>query len=384
MTNEIPNKVFGRIYRIYHPKLLTRNEHGRTIQLSYVGRTEKSIENRLVQHQRAAKEFQCSDKDGDGKLHAVMWANGPMSFIIEELCTASSSEELSRLEAHHQGKFQSVKYGWNKIAASSNKKLNKISIEISVNGQLCTFSSLAQMSRELKISNSTVSRGIQKMGLNLNDAVAYALIARQKTVDKSNSPIVIFHTPYASIVEASNDKNINKHKLNAKLLQSRIRKGMTPEKAFLTPLRESSKAITITAPDGSTHSFKSVSSAHGDLEAKFKVPPYSSITNRLQNKKLTPTQAFGFASPPWEEEKYVELQNLIRNEGYKIIGKPFHLGKPVAVSFVKEIYSSINEFSKAYNLDASTIAENIKKGLTPDQILKKINHYVARDKTLKQ
>ena len=379
-SNDSDRKVFGYIYRIYNPKLLTINDQGQPIELSYIGRTEKSVASRYLQHKRDANKFQGSEKGGDGKLHAIMWAHGLKDFISIEIDKAYSHDELSNLETHYQEKYQSIKYGWNKIAASTINRINSDQLEVMVNGELQAFSSLAQLCTQLGISNSTVTFGISKKKLSVEGAVAAALEAKRKTDEKRNTPIIVYRTPYATINDAVRDKKLNKYELNEKTIRSRVRNGMTLEEAFSTaPIRGRNTEVTINAPDGASHTFASLAEAHRELGKTFKLPPYSSVVTLSKERGLTLEQAFGFTSRPWED-KYKKLDLLIEDEGYTLIGKRSPYGDPVVLHVTKEVFATVREFADSFGYDYTTIAEEIKKGLSPDQILVKRKHHLALNK----
>lgn len=375
--NDENPKVFGYIYRIYNPKLLTINDQGNPIELSYIGRTEKSVESRFLQHKRDANKFQGSEKGGDGKLHAIMWAHGLKDFVSVELNKAYSPEELSKMEAYYQEKYQSIKYGWNKIAASTINRINSEQLEITLDGSIQTFSSLAQLCTQLGISNSTVTFGMSKKKLSLEDAVAAAIEAKRKTDEKRNTPISVYRTPYPTINDAVRDKKLNKHELNEKTVRSRVRNGMTLEEAFSTPpIRGRNTEVTVTAPDGMSYTFKSLAEAHRELGKVFNVPAYSSVVTFSKTRGLTLEQAFGFTSRPWED-KYKKLDKLISEQGYCLVGKKSAQGDPVVLHVTKEVFTTVREFADSFGYDYTTIAEEIKKGLSPDEILVKRKHHLA-------
>jgi hypothetical protein len=381
-TEDLDPKIFGYIYRIYNPKLLTIDENGQPIELSYIGRTEKSVATRFMQHKRDANKFQGSEKGGDGKLHAIMWAHGLKDFVSVELDRAYTPEQLSKMETHYQDVYQSIKYGWNKIAASTINRINSEQLEVTVDGVLQKFSSLAQLCTQLGISNSTVTFGISKKKLSLEDAVASALEAKKRTDKKRNTPIIVYRTPYATINDAVRDPKLNKHVLNEKSIRTRLRNGMTLEEAFSTPpIRGRNNELTITTPDGVSHTFPSLAAAHRELGVSYQLPPYSSVITLSKERGLTLEQAFGFASRPWEE-KYIELDSLIKNEGYTLVGKKSPYGDPVVLHLTKEVFSTIKEFADSFGYEYTTIAEEIKRGTTPDEILVKRKHHLAKNKGL--
>lgn len=353
------------------------NDQGEPMELSYIGRTEKTVASRYLEHKRDANKFQGNEKGGDGKLHAIMWTQGLRDFISVELDKAYNADELSQKETHYQEQYQSIKYGWNKIAASTINRMNSEQLELMVNGEMQTFASLAQLCTQLGISNSTVTFGISKKKLSLEDAVAVAIEAKRKSDEKRNTPIIVYKTPYATIHDAVKDQKLNQHGFNEKSLRARIRNGMTLEEAFSAPpLRDRNTEVTLTTPDRVSHTFESLADAHRSLGAHYEVPPYSSIVALLKEGGLTLEQAFGFASRPWKE-KYPELDRLIENEDYTLIGKKSANADPVVLHVMKEVFATIKEFADSFGYDYATIAQEIKKGLTPDQILVKQKHHLT-------
>ena len=120
-------------------------------QLCYIGRTEKTVAERFKGHLRDAKKFK-GGMDGDGKLHAVMSANGFSGFIVEELDSAKTAEELAQKEAQYQKEYDSINNGWNKIIAPSTiNKLDLSAVQISLDGKESSYSSVAHLCRELGI-----------------------------------------------------------------------------------------------------------------------------------------------------------------------------------------------------------------------------------------
>ena len=87
--------------------------------LVIVGKTEETIEMRFQGHQRDSRKVRGSKSGGDGKLHSKMWAENCVGFKVEKLAEAYSPAELSEKEAFYIKQFDSIKNGWNKIAAST-------------------------------------------------------------------------------------------------------------------------------------------------------------------------------------------------------------------------------------------------------------------------
>lgn len=377
---EHPNsKLFGYIYKISHPKLFTKNVKDEVISFSYIGRTEKTVQSRFQQHLRDAKNFKDKDISGDGKLHANMWANGLKNFVCEELDKAYSPEELYEKEKYYLEKYDSINNGWNKISASTITRLSSKILEVMVHGRIIKYDSLAQLCRRLGISNSTVTFWMKEKDLALEEAIGKALEAKKATKIKKDSPIVIYRINYSNFNEAVRDKKLNKHDMNEKSLRARIRKGMSIEEAFsIPPIRPRDKAISVTTPDGTMHVFESLADAHRQLSDLIKIPCYSSVVTNFKQRGLTIEQSFGFNAKPWEE-KYIELDKLVTTKGYTYVGTKSPYADPVILHATKEIFTSVKEFSKNFNFDYTTIACEIKDGLTPDQVLIKRKHPSIRD-----
>jgi hypothetical protein len=179
-----PVKVFGYIYRITNPTIFTKNALGEFITPCYIGRTEKTVKTRFQGHLRDAKNVQGKDQGGDGKLHAIMWAHGLKGFVVEELDRAFSPAQLSEQEKHYQDKYDSIKYGWNKITASTITRVVEKSVVVELEGQKLEFTSIANLCRSLEVSNSTLTYWVKKRGLSLEDAIRSALAAKSSTNEK--------------------------------------------------------------------------------------------------------------------------------------------------------------------------------------------------------
>ena len=155
-------KPFGYIYRIFHESMMHRDSDGNYYQPCYVGRTEESIHKRFLGHKRDARSVRGSTSGGDGKLHSKMWAENCIGFKVEELAIAYSPQELAKLEAHYIKHHDSIRKGWNKITASQTTRSRGESVLIVIDGKKRKFESLAQMCRQLEISNTSLNHWIKK------------------------------------------------------------------------------------------------------------------------------------------------------------------------------------------------------------------------------
>ena len=370
-----PDKVFGYIYRITNPTIFTKNALGEFITPCYIGRTEKTVKTRFQGHLRDAKNVQGKDQGGDGKLHAIMWAHGLKGFVVEELDRAFSPAQLSEQEKHYQDKYDSIKYGWNKITASTITRVVEKSVVVELEGQKLEFTSIANLCRSLEVSNSTLTYWVKKHGRSLEGAIRSALAAKSSTSEKEQSVIHVFRRPYATINEAVRDPKLNRHSLNEKTIRGRIKKGMSLEDAFtVPPARKRNQELSVTAPDGKIYVFKNLTSAHKTLSEIFKVPPYSTVSSFYFQKGQSLEQSFGFVERPWYNERFVETDKLVANQGYKYIGEQNGQSNPLICHPTKEIFCSIKEFSKTFGLDYTTVASEIKRGLTAEEVLSKRNH----------
>jgi transposase-like protein len=366
--------VCGYIYRISHPKLWTVTDESLPHQLCYIGRTEKTVSERFQGHLRDAKKFK-GGVDGDGKLHAVMSAQGFSGFIVEELDSATTAQELAQKEGHYQKTYDSINNGWNKIVAPITiNKIDLSAVQISLNGEISSYQSVAHLCRELGIQNSTLTYWIKKRKLSMTEAVEKSLAAKNQTKAKQETPVIIFRRPYATLNDAVRDEKLNKHQLNEKSIRTRLKKGISLEDAFTTPAQKPRKrTLEIKTPDGQVLKFQSIAEAHRELSKKYEVPPVSSINQFFNLKKQTLEQAFGFEKRPWNS-RYDKIDKLLNDDGYKFIGEKNGQSTPVVLEATKEIFSSKKEFAKTFGIEYTTVATEIKRGLSADEILKKRKH----------
>lgn len=371
-TNE--REIYGYIYRIFDPDRLHRTNQGDLIAPCYIGKTKKPISERFKSHIREAKKAKGADKGGDGKLHSVMWGEGIDKFRCEEIYQAKSAQELSEKEKFYQEEYQSIKYGWNKIMAPKVGEVKNTDIIVTVKNIERRFESIAHMCQALGVKNSTFTYWHKRKNLPIEKALEKARNAMQASTDKSNQPFVVYRRPYKTLNDAVRDPKLNKHKLHEKTIRSRIKRGISNEDAFSMPHKTGKSEITITTPDGKTHLFESITAAHKQLSLKYVVQAsLTTVVSYINNKKLTPEQAFGFAPRPWEKA-YPEIDKLIAKEGYRLIGKRDGQSKPVILHAKKEIYSSVKVFAKEWGIDYTTAVEEIKAGLAAEVILQKRQH----------
>jgi hypothetical protein len=372
MERAVP-EVFGYIYRITHPSLrLIDPDDGSSYQPCYIGRTEKTVESRFRDHQRDARKKPKEDRDGDGKLHSIMWAMGPDNFVVEEIDRAATSEELSKKERHWQEKYDSINKGWNKISASTINRIQRKSLSINFDGKDYSFSSIAELCRSLGISNSTLSYWVKKKGLSLQEAVLKSRLAVADTAKKAGKPILIFRRPYKTLNDAIRDTLVNKHGLSRSVISARLKKGMSFDEAFSQPSRKRSDRFSVRLPSGEKKDFNSMAEAHKDLSKAFPVPPYSTLVSYV-SKGMSAEQAFGFEKRPWELE-LSDIDQLIVERGYSFIGKRNAQSEPVIFHELMEIFSSKKEFARVFGLDYTTVVHEFSSGLSPADILRKRDH----------
>lgn len=348
-------RIFGYIYKISHKDIPNK---------CYVGKTELTIRKRFEAHIRDAKK--ATDKDiGDAKLHSIMWAHGPKTFDVEELATAKSLKELSNLEIFYSNRFDSIKNGWNKVAASKSIQVRNMKVRVKVGGNVLESESLASLCRELDISYSTVNYWRTKKGTSLEAAIRKAQTAREQTEQKEM--IQVFRKKFKDVNELAKSK-FNKHKLHPQTIRKRVRDGQTYEDALLQK-GASPKAIQIKYQNKNLK-FDNKAAAHKALSKMLKkIPTYSSVIASI-NKGHTYEQAFGIDKPKWEKDLNW-VYDLVNNEGYTLTGKLDGQSKPVVYQKNKEVFSSVKVFARTYGFEYTTIAAEIKKGLTAAEIVEK-------------
>ena len=365
-------EIFGYIYKIYHPKILQVGHDGQPFQPCYVGKTEDSLKKRFAGHKRDAQKVAGSSAGGDGKLHAIMWANKPETFKIEVLAVAHSPEELSQKESDFIKKFDTIKQGWNKITASSTKTKRGQKVSIILAGKTLNFESNAHLCRQLEIGASSLTHWLKK-GLSLSDSVSNALVGKENDKIKKSQTIEVYKRTYASINEVARDKKINKLNLTATLIRRRIKAGLSPEDALSKPKEKGIESLTLKLPNNQTMTFSTVTEAHEKLtSSELTTTKYQTVVSYLK-KGYTPEQAFGLEMRPWEL-KYVPLDQLVAQQGYEYVGKKNPFADPVVVDHEKKIYPSIKDFAKTYGLDYTTVSGKVKKGVSIPEILKQSGH----------
>ncbi len=373
MTKTANSAIFGYIYRIYSESIFHKNKSGEIIQPCYIGKTEETVEKRFQGHKRDAKKVRGSLSGGDGKLHSEMWAKNCVGFKVEKLAEAYSPAELSEKEAFYIKQFDSIENGWNKISAATTTERRGQNVSVVIDGVEQGFESIAQLCRKLDISNTSLSHWLKKKGLSLSEAVAEAIKGKERERAKQNQTIEVFKRKYASYNELVRDTKINKHKLSALTLRRRVNSGMSLDDAITKPKEKGRESISLTLPSGETKIFPSVQEAHQTLAAqKLTTVPYQTVVSYL-NKGQSPEQAFGLKKRPWEQ-KYIECDLLVSQNGYEYVGERSPFAEPVIDDVEKKIYTSVKLFAKTFGLDYSNITKKIKAGWTVEQILKKSKH----------
>ena len=373
MTKTANSAIFGYIYRIYNESIFHRNKSGEIIQPCYIGKTEETIEKRFQGHQRDSRRVRGSKSGGDGKLHSEMWAKNCVGFKVEKLAEAYSPAELSEREAFYINQFDSIENGWNKISASTASEKRGENVTVLIDGVEQGFESIAHLCRKIEISPSALTYWLKRKGLPLSEAVAEAIKGKERELAKQNQKIEVFKRKYASYNELVRDIKVNKHGLSALTLRRRVSSGMSIEDAITKPKEKGKESISLTFPSGETQIFPSVQEAHQALTAqKLTVVPYQTVVSYL-NKGQTPEQAFGLEKRPWEQ-KYIECDVLVSQNGYEYVGERSPFSEPVIDDVEKKIYTTVKLFAKTFGLDYSNITKKIKAGWTVEQILKKSKH----------
>jgi hypothetical protein len=91
-------------------------------------------------------------------------------------------------------------------------------------------------------------------------------------------------------------------------------------------------------------------------------------------KQQSLEQAFGFVERPWYNERFVETDKLVSSQGYKYVGEPNGQSNPLICHPTKEIFCSVKDFAKTFGLDYTSVASEIKRGLTAEEVLIKRKH----------
>ena len=372
--DKILNMKVGIIYKITHPKWNS--------SCCYIGRTTETIEKRFKGHIQEAKKTKLSIKDGDGKLHKMMEASGLKLTVIEEIDSADTLEELLNLERKYIKEYDAVKKGLNKVRGSRYITPREETISVIIKNQKIKASSKNQLCKKLDIKFSTVNSWLSN-GATLQEAVDQSVKAHNMTLAKRGS-IKAFRRVYDSYNDLAKDKRANKHGWTGRELSKKHKNGDEKdlEKILITPIKKLSKKIKIDLPGGLIKNYDSIKSALEDwenlvkdfsLQISYKKPAYQTVVSYL-NEGQEPEQALGLIDRPWKKE-LKDIYKLKNDKGYKLIGKLKGLGKPVVDNDKKEIFSTAKRFAKEYNYEYTTIAEELKKGLTPEQIRKKRNDF---------
>ncbi len=373
MTKTANNAIFGYIYRIYNETIFHKSKAGEIIQPCYIGKTEETVEKRFQGHQRDSRKVRGSKSGGDGKLHSEMWAKNCVGFKVEKLAEAYSPAELSEREAFYINQFDSIENGWNKISASTASEKRGENVTVLIDGVEQGFESIAHLCRKIEISPSALTYWLKRKGLPLSEAVTQAIKGKERELAKQSQTIEVFKRKYASYNELVRDIKVNKHGLSALTLRRRVNGGISIEDAITKPKEKGKESISLTFPSGETQIFPSVQEAHQALTAqKLTVVPYQTVVSYL-NKGQTPEQAFGLEKRPWEQ-KYIECDVLVSQNGYEYVGERSPFSEPVIDDVEKKIYTTVKLFAKTFGLDYSNITKKIKAGWTVEQILKKSKH----------
>ncbi len=354
----------GHIYKVSHPM----------INGVYIGQTVKHPEQRLKDHIRDANGKKKPSK-GLGALYEVIRAFGPEKFSVETLERVETLKELNTLETYYQEKFDSVQNGLNRVKAPQTTPSSLENIKINIDGKQYLVSSKAELCRELDISYTSLSYWTNKREFPLEEAVIKAIEGKRRESEKG---FYCFRKFYKTYTELAQDKRVNKYKLNGKEIAARVRKGMSPEDAVSTPKKEN-PTISIEV-DGKPFKFPKINDAYKALSKVHKLPAYSTVVQRIDQGE-TPEEAFGFLERPWKD-RFSELFQLEKQKDYQWIGELKSWSIPIVLHDTKEIFASKRDFARVYGLEYTETSKKLKKGYSPEKILKESGHIPTEKKSL--
>lgn len=345
----------GIVYKITHPM----------INGPYIGQTVKTKEQRWKEHIRDAMGQHARLK-GCGALRDVIRAFGPDSFVITALETAPTRADLNRLEARYIKEYDSINKGLNRVNAPTTINARLEAVEVTIDGQKSTFSSLAELCRGMEVGYSSLHYWLKK-GLTLEEALE-KLFERAKL----SSGFTCYRKFYATCMDLSRDHHLNRHRLSGSEIARRIRHGMSPEAAVSTPRKRVPKTIVLEV-DGVQREYGNISDAYGSLSMHRVLPPYSTVVSRIE-KGESVDEAFGLADRPWWKTKFRAYKDLVE-KGYSVVGELSSWSIPVVLHHSKEIFASKRGFAVAHGLEYTTVAERLKQGCMPEEILRRSGHY---------
>lgn len=381
-------EVFGRVYRITHPK-----HHDEC----YIGRTVRSLPDRLAQHLSDAKS---KSGESDQKLHAAMQFRNYEGFKIEEVGVAYSKCELVRLEHDTIKEHDSIDNGWNKVLPNPDNCIEdevEKGSQYTIDGEVYTADSLSELCRKAEVPYSTVNFYRNK-GQSVEEAVSSARV----TKSKPKRVYVVHRQRHKTIRDIVNSRS-NKYKLNHTDLKSRISEGLQ-EGTVTTVAKESENEVeyridphvlrkkqvrglkySVTLPDGSKIGPLPLGKLHEIVKEKYpEIPGLTTVQRRITNPDVnkagmgwTPEQAFGFEVPP----NLTEVDKLVRESGYSYVppveegGSLSSMGKPLILHEKKEVFLSQSTFCEEYGIDEGDFAKMLGKGMSLGDILE---HYGSK------
>ncbi|MFC1635789.1 GIY-YIG nuclease family protein [Planctomycetota bacterium] len=349
-------KPAGHIYKISHPM----------INGVYIGQTVKSPKQRLKEHIQNAYGNRRPIK-GTGALYEVIRAFGPEQFKVETLERVERKDELNGRETYYQKEYDSIRHGLNRVKAPQTESSIRGKIDVKINGKLCTFSSRAELCREVGISYTSLSYWTSKRQLPLEEAVRNAMEGAKRERKKG---FMCFRKHYKTYTELAQDKRANRHKLSGREIAARVRSGMKVEEAVSKP-KKSRSGISVNI-DGNILKYPNIADAYSSLSKTYELPAYSAVVQRIE-KGETPEEAFGFEQRPWKK-KFMELFKLEEQKGYQWVGELKSWSMPVVLHQNKEIFASKRDFAKAYGLEYTETSKKLKKGDSPEKILRESGH----------
>jgi hypothetical protein len=348
--------IVGWIYKISHPR----------IKGVYIGQTVKSPAQRLKDHISEALSSRRPTR-GNGALYEVIRAFGAKEFSVEALASARSLRELNKLEAEFMKKYDSKNNGLNRVNAPRGAAIRKSPVRVRLNGKTESFTSVAQACRRYEVSVSSVLYWTNRRKRSLSEAIS---LAKSGRIRESRKGFTCFRKHFRTYADLAKDRQLNRCKLTGREIAARVRGGMTVEQAISAKKRRRKNIIV--AIDGQQLIFKNIRDAYDSLRKTHVLPAYSAVVQRIE-KGETSEAAFGLVARPWKS-RFSKVNQLVESQGFRLIGELKSWSQPVVLEQTKEVFASVRDFAKTFGLEYTSAAERLKKGMSPEDILRKSGH----------
>jgi hypothetical protein len=145
---------------------------------------------------------------------------------------------------------------------------------------------------------------------------------------------------------------------------------MTVEQAISAKKRTRKSIVMVI--DGQQLSFRNIRDAYDSLRKTRILPAYSAVVQRIE-KGETSEAAFGLVARPWKS-RFSKVNQLVESQGFRLVGDLKSWSEPVVLEQTKEVFASVRDFAKTYGLEYTSAAERLKKGMSPEDILRKSGH----------